>query len=84
MQEVTGQLQHELQKSPALLHTVYCQHAHMLLQDAASLDVLLRMVPLFKADQQRAVYQALHSALLAPAQTQGRRAGLKVIRQLLL
>ena len=74
MQEVTGLLQNELQKSPALLRTVYCQHAHMLLQDAASLDVLVRMVPLFPADQQAAVYQALHSATLAAPQTKGRQA----------
>ncbi|KAL3145731.1 hypothetical protein ABBQ32_003260 [Trebouxia sp. C0010 RCD-2024] len=69
MQEVTGLLQHELQKRPALLHAVYCQHAHLLLQDAAPLDVLLRMVPLFQAEQQAAIYHALHSALLAAPQT---------------
>lgn len=63
MQEVTGLLQHELQKSPVLLDTVYCQHTHILLQHAASLDVLLRMVPLFEATQQAAVYQALCSSL---------------------
>lgn len=57
-------LQHELQKNAALLQTVYCHHAHILLQDAAPLDVLLRMVPLFKAEQQVAVYQALHSSML--------------------
>lgn len=74
MQEVAGLLQHELQKSPALLHAVYCQHAHLLLQDAASLGVLLRMVPLFQAEQQAAIYCALHSALLAAPQTKGRQA----------
>lgn len=62
-QEVTGLLQHELQKSAVLLHMVYCQHTHTLLQDAASLEVLLRMVPLFEEEQQTAVYQALHSSL---------------------
>lgn len=59
-------LQHELQQSPALLEAIYCQHAHLLLQDATSLDVLLRMVPLFKAEQQIAVYQALRACLHSP------------------
>lgn len=62
-QEVTGLLQHELQKNAALLHTVYCQQTHTLLQDAASLEVLLRMVPLFEDEQQSHVYRALHSSL---------------------
>ena len=71
-QEVTGLLQHELQKSAVLLRMVYCQHTHTLLQDAASLDVLLRMVPLFEDEQQTDVYQALHSSL-PRALTEGRR-----------
>ena len=69
---MTGLLQHELQKSAALLHTVYCQQTHILLQDAASLEVLLRMVPLFEEEQQTAVYQALHSSL-PRLNTEGKR-----------
>ena len=71
-QEVTGLLQHELQKSAVLLHTMYCQHSRTLLQDAASLEVLLRMVPLFEDEQQTAVYRALHSSLLR-SRLEGRR-----------
>ena len=78
MQEVTGLLQHELQQSTALLETIYCHHAYLLLQDAISLDVLLCMLPLFKTDQQTAVYQALHACLHA---TSGAGMGPRAILQ---
>ena len=59
IQEVTGLLQHELQQNGALLEAIYCRHAQLLLQEATSQEVLLRMVPLFKAEQQIAIYKAL-------------------------
>ena len=58
VQDVAGLLQDHLQRSDSLVTAIFCHHCNLLLQDALSLDVLLRIVPLLRTEQQAAVYKA--------------------------
>lgn len=59
VQEVAGLLQDQLQHSDPLVKVILCQHTALLLQDAQSLDVFLRIVPLLMPKQQALVYSSL-------------------------
>ncbi len=67
LQDVTGLLQDQLQHNDQLVDIIFCEHAHLLLQNGPSLDVFLRIVPLLRPDQQASVYQALCTCCALPA-----------------
>ena len=58
VQEVAGLLQDQLQRSDPLITVIYCHQTGLLLQDAQSLDVFLRIVPLLMPKQQALVYNS--------------------------
>ncbi|KAL0040433.1 hypothetical protein WJX77_006887 [Trebouxia sp. C0004] len=69
LQDVAGLLQDQLQRSGSLVTAIFCQHCNLLLQDALSLDMLLRIVPLLRTEQQAAVYKAFLESIVAPLDT---------------
>ncbi|KAL0044984.1 hypothetical protein WJX82_004172 [Trebouxia sp. C0006] len=72
LQDVAGLLQDQLQRSDSLVTAIFCQHCNLLLQDALSLDVLLRIVPLLRTEQQAAVYKAFLQCIAEPLDTGAR------------
>ncbi|KAL0019081.1 hypothetical protein WJX79_005114 [Trebouxia sp. C0005] len=72
LQDVAGLLQDQLQRSDSLVTAIFCQHCTLLLQDALSLDMLLRILPLLRTEQQAAVYKAFIQCIAKPIDTDAR------------
>lgn len=69
LQDVAGLLQDQLQRSDSLVTAIFYRHCNLLLQDALSLDMLLRIVPLLRTEQQAAVYKAFLQCIVEPLET---------------